>query len=142
MPSPIRPIKNDADYKAVVARVDVLMDARPGTPEADELEVLATLVDKYESERFPIEAPDPVDALVFRMEQAGLSRRDLEPMIGTRARVSEVLSGKRSLTLAMIRELHSRLLIPAESLIGRAPSAVRTGHSVKRRTASRPRLSA
>jgi HTH-type transcriptional regulator/antitoxin HigA len=94
------------------------MDASPGSREADELDVLATLVDRYESERFPIEAPDPIEAITFRMEQAGLSKRDLEPLIGSRARVSEVLSGKRALTLPMIRALHGQLGIPLVSLIG------------------------
>ena len=114
----VRPVRTERDYRAAVKRIDALMDAVPGTPESDELEVLATLVDRYETESFAIDAPDPVAALCFRMEQAGLTRRDLEPMIGTRARVSEVLSGRRTLTLAMIRALHDRLGIPAESLIG------------------------
>ena len=136
----IRPIKNDTDYRAAVARIEVLMDARAGSREADELDVLATLVDRFESERFPIEAPDPIDALRFRMEQAGLTRRDLEPMIGTRARVSEVLSGKRTLTLAMIRALHARLGIPAESLIGPPPDVRKPQLRAHRRLAGRPRL--
>ena len=114
----IRPIRNDKDYRAALVRNDALMDARAGSREADELDVLATLVDSYESRRYPIAAPSPIDAVLFRMEQAGLTRRDLEPLIGSRARVSEVLSGKRSLTLVMIRKLHARLDIPAESLIG------------------------
>jgi len=114
----IRPIRNDKDYRAALARIDALMDARAGSREADELDVLATLVDAYESRRYPIAAPSPIDAVLFRMEQAGLTRRDLEPMIGSRARVSEVLSGKRSLTLVMIQKLHAHLGIPADSLIG------------------------
>lgn len=121
MAATIRPIRNDADYRAAVARIEGLMDARPGSREADELDVLATLVDKYEAQAFPIEAPSPIDAITFRMEQAGLSKRDLEPLIGSRARVSEVLSGKRPLTLPMIRALHERLGIPLESLIEAAP---------------------
>jgi HTH-type transcriptional regulator/antitoxin HigA len=134
MAAAIRPIRNEADYRAAVARIEALMDARPGSGDADELDVLATLVDRYEAQRYPIEAPTPVDALLFRMEQAGLSRRDLEPMIGTRARVSEVLSGKRTLTLAMIRALHAGLGIPAESLLG-LPRAKPTRLSATRRSA-------
>jgi len=119
----IRPIRNDKDYRAALARIDALIDARAGTRDAEELDVLATLVDAYESRRYPIAAPGPIDAVLFRMEQAGLTRRDLEPMLGSRARVSEVLSGKRSLTLAMIRKLHAGLGIPAESLIGQPEAA-------------------
>lgn len=140
MPATIRPIKNGTDYRAALGRIEALMDARARSREADELDVLATLVDKYESERFPIEAPDPIEAVRFRMEQAGLSRRDLEPMIGTRARVSEVLSGKRTLTLAMIRALHARLGIPAESLIGPPPDVRKPEMRAHRRLAGRPRL--
>jgi HTH-type transcriptional regulator / antitoxin HigA len=91
-----------------------------GTPAADRLEVLVTLVEAYEAERWPIDLPDPVAAIVFRMEQQGLTRRDLEPYLGGRGRVSEVLTGKRALTLAMIRKLHAGLGIPLESLIGPA----------------------
>jgi len=99
--------------------MEAMMDARAGTRDADELDVLATLVDRYEWHRYPIEAPDPIDAIRFRMEQAGLRQCDLVPMIGTRARVSEALSGRRRLTLPMIRALHAHLGIPAESLIYR-----------------------
>jgi HTH-type transcriptional regulator/antitoxin HigA len=116
--SHLRPVRTSVDHKAALKRIERLMDAAAGTAEADELEVLATLVDRYESSQWPIVAPSPIDALRFCMEQAGLSRRDLEPMIGTRARVSEVLAGRRTLTLAMIRALHEQLGIPAESLIG------------------------
>lgn len=140
MPAIIRPVKNETDYRAALARIEALMDAREGSREADELDVLATLVDKYESGRFPIEAPDAIQAIRFRMEQAGLSRRDLEPMIGTRARVSEVLSGKRTLTLAMIRALNTGLGIPAESLIGPPPNVRKPQMRAHRRLAGRPRL--
>ncbi len=88
-----------------------------GTAEGDRLEILATLVDAYESEHHPIDPPDPIDAIVFRMEQQGLSRKDLEPMIGSRSRVAEVLNRRRTLSIAMIRRLHDRLGIPAEVLI-------------------------
>lgn len=113
----IRPIRNEQDYEAALARIDELMDARAGTPEGDELDVLATLVEAYEARQFPIEAPDPVAAIVFRMEQQGLTRRDLEPYIGHSGRVAEVLNRKRGLSLTMIRRLHEGLDIPLESLI-------------------------
>jgi HTH-type transcriptional regulator/antitoxin HigA len=93
------------------------MSARPGTAEGDELDVLATLVDAYEAKHHAIDAPDPITAIHFRMEQQGLTRKDLEPMIGSRARVSEVLTGKRSLTLEMVRRVHSGLGISADLLI-------------------------
>ena len=93
------------------------MDARPNTPDGDRLDVLATLVEAWEQKHDPIEAPDPVAAILFAMEQRGLTRRDLEPLIGSRARVAEVLNRKRNLTLPMIRRLHERLRIPADSLI-------------------------
>ncbi|WP_404790419.1 ImmA/IrrE family metallo-endopeptidase [Altericista sp. CCNU0014] len=118
----IRPIRTRADYEAALLRIDSLMDAEAGTPEADELEVLATLVELYEKKHFPIGWPDPIEAIRFRMEQAGLSARDLIPLLGSRAKVSEVLSGKRSLTLQMIRALHEHLGIPAEVLL-RQPGA-------------------
>jgi HTH-type transcriptional regulator/antitoxin HigA len=95
------------------------MSAKPGTDAGDELDVLATLVDAYESKRFPIESPDPIEAIRFRMEQLGLERKDLEPFIGSRARVSEVLNKRRGLSLKMIRALHEELDIPLEALIGR-----------------------
>jgi HTH-type transcriptional regulator / antitoxin HigA len=114
----IRPIKTERDYRKALKTIDRLMDARPNTPEGDVLDILATLAERWEEEHFPIEAPDPIAAIRFAMEQQGLSRRDLEPLIGSRARVAEVLNRKRSLTLPMIRKLHSALGIPAEVLIG------------------------
>jgi len=95
------------------------MAAKPGTDEGDELDVLATLVDVYETQQFPIQSPDPIEAIRFRMEQMGLERKDLEPFIGSRARVSEVLNKRRGLSLKMIRALHEELDIPLEALIGR-----------------------
>ena len=95
------------------------MSAQTGTAEGDELDVLATLVDVYERENFLIDSPDPVDAIKFRMEQMGLSRKDLEPFLGSRARVSEVMNKKRGLSLAMVRSLHENLEIPLDALIGR-----------------------
>lgn len=118
----IKPIRTDTDYEATLQRINLLMEAEAETPEADELEVLATLVELYEEKHFPIGWPDPIEAIRFRMEQAGLSARDLIPLLGSRAKVSEVLSGKRSLTLQMIRALHEHLGIPAEVLL-RQPGA-------------------
>jgi len=116
----IRPIKSEHDYEHALARVDELMGADPDTPEGDELEVLATLVEAYEDKQFPIEPPDPVEAILFRMEEMDLTRKDLEPYIGSRHRVSEVLNRKRELSLNMIRRLHEGLGIPLENLIGKA----------------------
>lgn len=121
--STVRPIRHDADYDAALARIDSLMDAPEGSAERDELEVLTTLVEVYEDEHFPIDLPSPIDAIQFRMEQAGLSQADLVPYIGSRAKVSEVLAGKRTLTLSMIRALNAHLGIPAEALIGGASVA-------------------
>jgi len=111
-------IKNEKDYKAALKRIDCLMDnAAPGTQEEDELDVLTYLVDKYEEEYFPVDMPDPVTAIKFRMEQSGIDRKDLEKYLGGKAKVSEVLSHKRQLSLSMIRRLHDGLKIPAEVLI-------------------------
>jgi HTH-type transcriptional regulator/antitoxin HigA len=120
----IRPIHTEADYKATLKEIDALMDGDPelGTPEGDRLDILATLVQAYEAKRAPITAPDPVEAIKFRMDQSGLSVKDLEPIIGRSNRVYEVLNRKRPLTLAMIRRLHRSLSIPAEVLIAE-PSA-------------------
>ena len=105
----IEPIRTVADYETALARIDDLMDAKPGTPEGRELDVLADLVDLFESRHEPMEWPDPVAAIVFRMEQAGLRPRDLVPFIGSRAKVSEVLSGKRAITMPMAQALHEHL---------------------------------
>lgn len=115
----IRPIHTEADYKATLREISTLMDADPdpGTPEGDRLDILATLVQAYEAKHVPISAPDPVEAIKFRMEQSGLSVKDLEPIIGKSNRVYEILNRKRPLTLPMIRRLHQRLGIPAEVLI-------------------------
>ncbi|WP_420177874.1 helix-turn-helix domain-containing protein [Kerstersia gyiorum] len=115
----IRPIRNDDDHKAALKEIVRLMESEPdiGTPDGDRLDVLATLVQAYEAKNFPMDLPDPVEAIKFRMEQAGLSAKDLEPMIGQRNRVYEVLNRKRALTLPMIRKLHKGLGIPAENLI-------------------------
>jgi HTH-type transcriptional regulator / antitoxin HigA len=122
MSATIKPIRTEEDYEATLLRIESLMMAEAGTPEVDELEVLGTLVELYEETHFPMGWPDPVEAIKFRMDQAGLSARDLVPLLGSRAKVSEVLSGKRSLTLQMIRALHEHLGIPAEVLL-RQPGA-------------------
>lgn len=113
----IKPIKTKADYKAALKTVEGLMTAKANTPEGDRLDVLVTLIEAYERQHFPMELPDAVEAIKFRMEQQGLTVKDLEPLIGRSNRVYEVLSRKRSLTLAMIHKLHVGLGIPAESLL-------------------------
>ena len=113
----IKPIKTEADYESVLEEIDRLMDARPDTPEGDRLDVLTTLVEAWEEKHHQIEGPDPIEAILHRMEALTLTRKDLEPMIGSRARVSEVLSRKRPLTINMIRELNEEIRIPAEVLI-------------------------
>ena len=110
-------IKTEADYQAALARIEAIFEAKPGTPEGDELDLLSTLVELYEEEAFPIGLPDPVEAIKFRMEQAGLKAKDLIPYIGSASKVSEVLSGKRALSLTMIRKLVNELGIPAEVLL-------------------------
>lgn len=114
----IRPIRTRKDHKAALAELERLWDAKPGSREHEKLDVLATLVEAYERAHFAFPSPDPIEAIRFRMEQRGLTRADLEPMIGSRARVSEILNGKRTLTLPMIRALHEGLGIPAEILLG------------------------
>ena len=118
----IKPIRTAKDHKVVLAEISQLMETDPdiGTPKGDRLDVLVTLVQAYEAKHFPIALPDPVEAIKFRMEQQGLKPKDLEPMIGKSNRVYEVLSRKRSLTIGMIRKLHSGLGIPAQSLIQEA----------------------
>ena len=115
----IRPIHTEADYKTTLKEISTLMASDPalGTPEGDRLDILVTLVQAYEAKHVPVGAPDPVEAIKFRMEQSGLSVKDLEPIIGKSNRVYEVLNRKRPLTLAMIRRLHKNLGIPANVLI-------------------------
>lgn len=119
----IKPIKNERDYRRALNEIDRLMDARPNTAEGDRLDVLVTLAEAWEEKHWPIELPDPVEAILFAMEQRGLSRRDLEPFIGSRARVAEILNHRRPLSLAMIRRLHRGLGIPAEVLISESVAA-------------------
>ncbi len=113
----IRPIRTKADHRAALKEIERLMDARRGTPESDRLEILTTLVEKYEEQEEPVELPSPIDALLYHMESRGVTRRDLEKFIGSRARVAEVLNRRRPLTIDMIRRLHDGLGIPAEILI-------------------------
>lgn len=119
----IRPIKTEDDYCSAMAEIDRLFDAEPDTPKGDRLDVLTTLIEVYEQKIYAIPAPDPVEAIKYWMESRGIPRRDLEPLLGSRARVSEIFNHKRGLTLAMIRKLHDKLGIPAEALI--QPSIVR-----------------
>ena len=113
----IQPIRTEDDYEATLNRIDQLFNAQPGTPEEDELEILAILAEAYEEKHHPITAPDPISFIEYYMESRGLSRRDMEPYIGSRARVSEILNRKRPLTLRMIHRLHQGLDIAPEILI-------------------------
>jgi len=115
----IRPIKTKSDHRAALKEVERLWEAEPGTPEGDRVDILVTLIEAYEAKHVPIPAPDPIAAIEFMMEQKGLSRRDLEPAIGTRGRVSEVLTRRRPLTLPMVRQLSVLLDIPADVLVQR-----------------------
>ncbi len=113
----IKPIRTKADHKAALKEIESLMMAKFGSSDGDKLDVLVTLVEAYENKHFPLDLPDPVEAIKFRMEQSGLSVKDLEPMIGKSNRIYEIFNHKRQLTLPMIRRLHSELGIPVESLI-------------------------
>lgn len=117
MAADLKPIRSEADYDEALAQVETLWGAKAGTPEGDRLDILATLIDAYEAKTCPMDPPDPVEAIRFRMEQQGLTRKDLEPMIGPRNRVADILNRKRSLSIDMIRQLHARLGISAEVLI-------------------------
>ena len=113
----LKPIKTKADYARAMAEIEELWGAKSGTPEGDRLDILATLVDAYESQHYPMDPPDPIEAIKFRMEQQGLTRKDLEGILGTRTRVAEVLNGRRGLSIRMIRLVHDKLGISAEVLI-------------------------
>jgi HTH-type transcriptional regulator/antitoxin HigA len=113
----IKPIRTEEDYQAALEEIERLMDAQPDTPEGDRLDVLATLVEAWEEKHCPIEEPDPIEVIQHRMEALGMSRKDLETMIGGRNRVSEVLSRKRPLTINMIRRLSEGMHLPAGVLI-------------------------
>ena len=113
----IKPIKTDKDYQSALARIEELMDAHPGSPEEDELDVLATLVQAYEEKLFPIDPAHPLEVIRLVMEQNDMIDKDLMPYIGSSGRVSEIMSGRRPLTIKMIRKLHKELNIPADALI-------------------------
>jgi len=113
----IKPIKTEQDYNAALERLEDIFDAKPNTNDGDELEILGILIDQYEQEHFPIDLPDPIEAIKFRMEQLGYSQNDLANVIGLKSRASEILSKKRKLSLEMIRALHKKMKIPTEVLI-------------------------
>lgn len=113
----IRPIKTEEEYQKAIERLELLFDAKKGTEEGDELEVLSILIEKYEDENFPIYLPDPIEAIKFRMEQLGYNQGDLAKILGLKSRASEILNKKRKLSLGIIRELHDKLRIPTEVLI-------------------------
>jgi HTH-type transcriptional regulator/antitoxin HigA len=117
MATDIKPIRCEKDYERALAEVERLWGAKSGTRDGDRLDVLATLIDAYEADQFPMDPPDPIEAIKFRMEQQGLKRKDLEAIIGSRTRIAEVLNRKRGLSIAMIRRLHEKLGISAEVLI-------------------------
>ena len=112
----IKPIKTEQDYNMTLSKIEGLMAAKPNTPQMDKLEVLTTLVEVYEEQHYTINAPDPIEAIKFRMEQEGLKQKDLVSIVGSKSRVSEILNKKRKLTIEMIRNLHKQLQIPIESL--------------------------
>lgn len=116
----IKPIRNDADLQQALRQLESVFQAQTGTPEADEMEILVTLIETYEQKYFPISAADPVEAIKIRMEQQGLTQKDLEPFIGSNGRVSEILNRKRKLSLRMVKRLHEGLCIPYESLLSAA----------------------
>ena len=113
----LKPLRTEADYEAAIVEIEALWGAPAGTPKGDRLDILATLVDAYENEHYPMDPPDPIEAIVFRMEQQGLTRKDLEGILGSRTRVAEVLNRRRGLSINMIRRLHDTLGISAEVLI-------------------------
>jgi HTH-type transcriptional regulator/antitoxin HigA len=113
----IKPIKTEQEYDQAMARLEEIFDARKGSPEGDELEVLVMFIENYENEHFPIGFPDPIEAIKFRMEQLGYNQTDLAKIIGLKSRTSEILNRKRKLTLDIIRKLHDKLNIPTDVLI-------------------------
>jgi HTH-type transcriptional regulator / antitoxin HigA len=136
----IKPIRTETDYQAAIRRIEALWGATQGTPEGDELEVLTTLVEAFESKHYPIDLPDPIEAIKFRLEQEGKDYRALVGVIGQRTRVYEVMRRARPLSLNMIRELHRKLQIPAEVLI--QPNRKRTRRSSKQAGGRSPRTRA
>lgn len=123
MASELKPIRSEADHDAAMREVERLWGAKSGTPKGDRLDILITLVEAYEDKHYPMDPPDPIEAIKFRMEQQGLTRKDLEPLIGSRTRVAEVLNRRRNLSIAMIRRLNAELGIPAEVLVRPTRSA-------------------
>ena len=113
----LKPIRSKGDYEVAMAEIERLWGARSGTPKGDRLDILATLVDAYENEHYPMDPPDPIEAIKFRMEQRGLTRKDLADILGSRTRVAEVLNRRRGLSINMIRRLHEKLGISVEVLI-------------------------
>lgn len=113
----IKPVKTKKDHVNALKRIEQLMGAKANSPEGDELDVLVTLVEAFEAKHYPIDAPDPIAAIQHRMEDLGMERKDLEPLLGSRSRVSEVLNRKRKLTMEMVRTLHVKMNLPAEALI-------------------------
>ncbi len=113
----IAPIKNNKDYQNALKRLEEIFDAKKGTEQGDELEILSILIEKYENEKFPIDLPDPIEAIKFRMEQMGMKPKDLAKIVGYKSRVSEILNKKRKLSLNMIRKINETLLIPTEVLV-------------------------
>jgi HTH-type transcriptional regulator / antitoxin HigA len=130
----IKPIRTEKDYETVLARIEEIFDAEPDTPEGDELEILASLIETYEKKNYPIGLPDPIEAIKVRMEDLGLVRKDLESAIGSKGRVSEILNRKRPLTLSMVRRLSEKLGLPTEvlaqayPLADTSPKECRSGH--------------
>ena len=113
----VKPIKTERDYQQALDRLEVIFDAQKGTPEGDELEILGIVIDEYETRYFPIDLPDPIEAIKFRMEQLGYTQSDLAKVVGLKRRASEILNKKRKLSLDMIRQLHEKLHIPTDVLI-------------------------
>jgi HTH-type transcriptional regulator / antitoxin HigA len=113
----LKPIKTKKDYEVALKRLDTIFDSKPGTAAGDELEILSILIERYEDEKAPIDYPDPIEAIKFRMEQLGYNQNDLAKLVGLKSRASELLNRKRKLTLEMIRKLHTSLSIPTEVLI-------------------------
>lgn len=113
----VKPIKTKKDYQQVLERLEIIFDAKKGTPEGDELEILGILINQYEDEYFPVDLPDPIEAIKFRMEQLGYTQNDLAKVVGLKSRASEILNKKRKLSLEMIRQLHEKLNIPTDVLI-------------------------
>ena len=122
----LRPIRNEEDYETALEEIEALWEAEPGTSEADRLDILVMLVEMYEAEHYPIPDPDPIELILHVMEARGLTRRDMEPYLGSRARVSEILNRRRPLSLEMIRKLQSGLRLPADILV--QPYALQASH--------------